>query len=438
MSLGKKFGVSMKSRFAWSALAIALLAALVPAAPAGALTGTAVSISSGPEWVVRFDNPGRCTGVLIDSEFFLTAAHCVLDDDGNLDNVGVVSVPSISTRGGRNNFNRSVNAVGSPILFNRNGLLRQQNNGDFVIANEANDIALVQIQPVTNQVAALASPLTQDTLTQYGFGRRIVLGENRVTTTALDTTLRQMEVDLVSTRANCDDRANLCTTPASSQQGACVGDSGGPVVTSRNGRDTVVGIFRGADQQVAVPCSRTNGTLQNAQITPAILDWAQRTIAAEACSQGTNGVPLNRVTVKMVAWGELATSGTDVLIGTNADDRISALAGNDVVCGRGGNDVLLGGKGADHLQGGDGNDLIRGNNGDDEIRGEAGNDVLYGNRNNDVIYAGSGADDLFGGRGQDDLAGEPSDDLDGGRNEADGCSNYLSHPGCERAFNLRD
>ena len=307
-------------------------------------------------------------------------------------------------------------------MFNRNGLLRQLTNGDFVIANEANDIALVQIQPVTNQVAALASPLTQDTLTQYGFGRRIVLGENRVTTTALDTTLRQMEVDLVSTRANCDDRANLCTTPASSQQGACVGDSGGPVVTSRNGRDTVVGIFRGADQQFAVPCSRTNGTLQNAQITPAILDWAQRTIAAEACSQGTNGVPLNRVTVKMVAWGELGTSGTDVLIGTNGDDTISAGAGNDVVCGRGGDDVIFGRNGADHLQGGDGDDVVR------------------GNRGQDILYAGTGSDRLLGGQGKDDLNGSTTDALDGGRHGADGC-NFLGRSNrvnCELGFNLND
>ncbi|HHP7246070.1 MAG TPA: calcium-binding protein [Elainellaceae cyanobacterium] len=107
-----------------------------------------------------------------------------------------------------------------------------------------------------------------------------------------------------------------------------------------------------------------------------------------------------------------ATNGNDVLLGSDADDRLSGLGGNDNLIGNDGNDVLMGGAGDDILTGGAGNDTLDGNGGDDLLRGGIGNDSLNGGIGQDILFGDQGSDVLNGGSGQDIFVLQPGDGRD--------------------------
>ena len=79
-----------------------------------------------------------------------------------------------------------------------------------------------------------------------------------------------------------------------------------------------------------------------------------------------------------------ATSGDDIIYGTNAGETIRGQEGNDTLYGEGGDDILDGGAGDDTLAGGEGSDtyLFGRHSGNDTIRetglyGDAGDRVLF-------------------------------------------------------------
>jgi Ca2+-binding RTX toxin-like protein len=124
-----------------------------------------------------------------------------------------------------------------------------------------------------------------------------------------------------------------------------------------------------------------------------------------------------------------ATSGDDVLTGTNGDDFLSGLAGDDLITGLRGSDLLDGGAGNDTLVGNEGSDLLDGGAGDDTVIGGFGNDVLLGGAGSDTLTGHTGSDFLVGGGsaaleaflmtgvgvvGFDDFADREADSLNGG------------------------
>ncbi|MFD1327186.1 calcium-binding protein [Mycoplana ramosa] len=113
-----------------------------------------------------------------------------------------------------------------------------------------------------------------------------------------------------------------------------------------------------------------------------------------------------------------ARSGDDTIFGGTGNDHILAGSGNDSVFGGSGHDVIFGGSGSDWLSGGDGNDRIFGEEGDDTLFGDAGDDVLFGGKGNDLIIGGLGNDTAYGDDGNDRMDGEEGDDiLDGGEGD---------------------
>ncbi len=104
-----------------------------------------------------------------------------------------------------------------------------------------------------------------------------------------------------------------------------------------------------------------------------------------------------------------ATSGLNVIVGTDGSDRINGTAAGDLILGLDGDDRINGLSGEDVICGGAGDDDIRGNNGDDTIAGEAGFDRLF--RNGEA-----GFDRLFGngGSGDECLLGEGGGTAGGG------------------------
>ncbi|XWK86517.1 MAG: hypothetical protein U7127_20195 [Phormidium sp.] len=123
--------------------------------------------------------------------------------------------------------------------------------------------------------------------------------------------------------------------------------------------------------------------------------------------QQTNSLAANnQISVEVIfAKDIVGKDGTDIITGTEENDRIFAL---------GGNDFIQGGKGSNFIDGGEGNDIIFGNlnsgfvgteNLNDTIYGGNGNDVLFGNAAHDYLDGGNGDDFLCGGGGNDTLTG---------------------------------
>jgi 2',3'-cyclic-nucleotide 2'-phosphodiesterase (5'-nucleotidase family)/predicted extracellular nuclease len=141
-------------------------------------------------------------------------------------------------------------------------------------------------------------------------------------------------------------------------------------------------------------------------------------------------------------------SGSDVMTGDQAANRLDGGAGNDTLNGGAGDDVILAGAGDDLIDGGEGfdtldlsaatgpvtveftagrvsgagigsdrftnvekllfgagNDTVTGGNGADAFDGGAGNDTLSGGAGSDRLWGGEGDDALDGGSGDDSLIG---------------------------------
>lgn len=80
------------------------------------------------------------------------------------------------------------------------------------------------------------------------------------------------------------------------------------------------------------------------------------------------------------------------LVGDNANNTASGLAGDDIITGNGGNDTLSGNKGNDIISGGSGNDQLLGGKGDDNLNGGEGDDTLIGATGSDLLISGTGRD----------------------------------------------
>jgi len=114
----------------------------------------------------------------------------------------------------------------------------------------------------------------------------------------------------------------------------------------------------------------------------------------------------------------IGDSRSNILNGSEENERIEGRRGNDTLRGLAGNDHISGGSGADILKGGRGNDVLEGNRGSDVLEGGRGDDVLRGGRGSDVLKGGRGDDVLRGGRGSDVLKGGRGDDvLQGGQGD---------------------
>jgi Ca2+-binding RTX toxin-like protein len=102
---------------------------------------------------------------------------------------------------------------------------------------------------------------------------------------------------------------------------------------------------------------------------------------------------------------------SEVILGTTADDTVTAGAGENVfVVGGSGADTLTGDAGADHLDGGAGADSLVSAAGNDASVGGAGNDSITSTTGNDTLAGGDGNDVIDGGAGEDDLDGDAGND----------------------------
>jgi Ca2+-binding RTX toxin-like protein len=125
----------------------------------------------------------------------------------------------------------------------------------------------------------------------------------------------------------------------------------------------------------------------------------------------------------------IGTNASERLEGTDGPDFICGLLGNDVIEAGGGADIVLGDTstffgnvqaagGADRITGGAGDDQILSGPGDDRVNGGSGDDMLALAVGDDTGQGGGGADTVFGGFGRDVvLGGAGADTLVGGQND---------------------
>jgi VCBS repeat-containing protein len=106
--------------------------------------------------------------------------------------------------------------------------------------------------------------------------------------------------------------------------------------------------------------------------------------------------------------------GEDILYGGNGKDRLFGLDGADQMFGGNGKDFLDGGEGPDKLHGGNGNDTLIGGIGDDELTGGRGSDsfVFALGSGTDTVMDFDVGEDQIGlyGLGFDDLTIGQTDD----------------------------
>ena len=414
----------MRSRTLLVAAVVGALLATTMA-PAGAIFGIGVDVADRdtPEWIVRIDGRGGCTGTLIDHEYVLTAAHCLVDDSGNLEEDEDVEV-FIQIPAGQNGRTESELDVRDFEVHPDYRVNPQRQ----VRINDVGLIRLAEFAPLATDTLPVGSAQVGDDVDIFGYGfggnipmlpRFVPRGENQ---------LRTLEGEVVGA-ANCS-VASLCLVVAEGDFGICQGDSGGPAV-------------RGGEVRAVVSGGAGGGRILDGDFVPAICqlggffgfgdpnndNWVRRQIASWACNTGLVNVDVDLSNVNdidedanivMLGWGESPSVRDDVIIGTVFDDfeieagrrvPVDGLRGDDTLCGRQGNDRLSGGSNADVVLGGSGADILSGNNGQDAIYGGPGNDVLNGGRHDDELSGNEGFDTLNGNNGFDDLSGGSDNDV---------------------------
>lgn len=261
-----------------------------PESPSAIVGGTEVVDPTKWPFIVYISKPGNllddassCDGTLIDSQWILTAGHCVSDRFGNLLNKNgfVISI------GSNNRDSKSMND------FYVDSIYRHPNYGSkgrYTI----NDLALIHLKSEITGIETVS--LSSDSTIEQDGRMAVVIGWGANVTSSSPYILNQAVIPILSNaRANKKDwengtliSAQIAAGYPKGKTGSCWGDSGGPLLIQSNSKWIQVGIisaFGGWDcRDPKHPGINTrisySGTDQDKYIN--YIEWIKKTIKLDS------------------------------------------------------------------------------------------------------------------------------------------------------------
>lgn len=231
--------------------AMALLGALVPAAPASAVIGGVDATEEYPFMTALFDDRGLhfCGGSLIDEQWVLTAAHCSDFD--------LLQTEGISVRVGSNDVGAGgserevVDVVQHPDYEAEDVSDDPDYPHSFLLVRK--DVSLLKLDsPVEQTPVRLAQdrPEPGTEVRALGWGVVDELGQE-----PKPEILQQIDTEIVSDDRCAELDDDLCSEHPAGQAQVCSTDSGSPLIRGREGAWELVGLTsRDGDYDENVAC----------------------------------------------------------------------------------------------------------------------------------------------------------------------------------------